>query len=94
MLLQSLVENALKHGIAARPEGGDLLIRAATQGDMLVLEVVNTGRIGEPQPGSTQVGLANACERLRILYGSRARLELQNREGGRVAATVLLPRTI
>ncbi len=94
MLLQTLVENALKHGIAARPEGGDLLVRAAIEGDALVIEVVNTGRLSEPKPGSTQVGLANARERLRILYGDRASLELRNRDGCRVAATALIPRTV
>ncbi len=94
MLLQTLVENALKHGVAARPEGGELLIRASVEGDALVVEVVNTGRIAEPEPGSTQVGLSNTRERLRILYGGRATLELQNRDGDRVAATVLIPRTV
>jgi hypothetical protein len=94
MLLQTLVENALKHGIAALPEGGELQIRARIEADQLVVEVINTGQIGKAKPGSTQVGLANTRERLRILYGSRASLELRNREDGRVAATVLLPRTV
>lgn len=94
MLLQTLVENALKHGIAALPEGGDLQIRAHLEGDQLILEVINTGRIAEPKPGSTQVGLANTRERLRILYGSRASVELRNRDDGHVAATVLIPRTV
>ena len=94
MLLQTLVENALKHGIAALPEGGDLQIRARIDADQLVVEVINSGRIGKPRPGSTQVGLANTRERLRILYGSRASLDLRNREDGRVAATVLIPRTV
>src|SRR5579863_3744214 len=52
MLLQTLVENALKHGIAALPEGGDLQIRARIEGDQLVVEVINTGQIAKPKPGS------------------------------------------
>lgn len=94
MLLQTLVENALKYGIAARPEGGDLIVRAAISGDSLELEVVNSGRIAEPAAGGTQVGLANTRERLRILYGGRASLELRNRGPAEVAATVLIPRTV
>jgi LytS/YehU family sensor histidine kinase len=94
MLLQTLVENALKHGIATLPNGGDLQIRARVEGDQLLVEVISTGRICEPKPGSTQVGLANTRERLRILYGSRASLDLRNRDDGRVAATVLIPRTV
>jgi len=93
MLLQMLVENALKHGIAPLPKGGELVIRAALEKDSLAIEVLNTGRLAESEPGSTQVGLKNTRERLRILYGSRASLELKNRDGG-VAATVLIPRTV
>jgi hypothetical protein len=91
MFLQTLVENALKHGIAKLPAGGDLLIRAALAPYWLVVEVENPGQLAEAGPEATQLGLANVRERLRILYGDRASLQLQNRDG-RVAATVLIPR--
>jgi hypothetical protein len=92
MLLQTLVENALKHGIAPLPAGGDLLVRAIVVGDSMVLEVENPGQIAESGTGSQPVGLANIRERLRILYNGRASFELKNRDG-RVAATVLIPTT-
>jgi len=92
MLLESLVENAVKHGIAPLPAGGELLVSARFEGDALVLEVDNPGRLEDPHPGAAGVGLANARERLRILYGSRASLRLENRDG-HVAATVLVPKT-
>ena len=92
MLLQTLVENALKHGIAPLPEGGEILIRAALQTGGMLLEVENTGQIAAPKPGATQVGLANTRERLRILYGDGGRLDLANRAGNRVIATVRIPR--
>jgi len=91
MLLQMLVENAIKHGISPLPEGGSLLVRAGVQQGSLLVEVENTGQLGQPAPGATQVGLANTRERLRILYGTRARLDLINRGGNRVAATALIP---
>jgi sensor histidine kinase YesM len=93
MLLQTLVENALKHGFAKLASGGDLVIRAAFEGGALKLRVENPGHLGEPAAGATQVGLKNARERLRLLYGDGASLELANGEGGRVTATVLIPRT-
>jgi LytS/YehU family sensor histidine kinase len=93
MLLQTLVENAVKHGIATLPNGGDLSVRAALGADSLRLEVENTGCLSEPKPGTTQVGLGNTRERLRILYGGRAHLDLRNGDG-RVTATVVLPRTL
>jgi len=92
MLLQSLVENAVKHGIAPSPEGGELSVRARVDGDTLVLQVDNPGQLGNPRPGEGGLGLANARDRLRILYGSRAGLRLENRDG-RVAATLSVPRT-
>jgi sensor histidine kinase YesM len=93
MLLQALVENAVKHGIAPLPNGGDLLVRAAIDGDSLRVEVENTGRLSEPKPGDTGVGLANTRERLRILYGGRAQLNLGN-GNGRVTATLVIPRSL
>jgi len=92
MLLQALVENALKHGIAPRPSGGDLLIRAEHNQDATVIEVENSGQLGATdanEPGG--VGLSNTRERLRILYGGRASLQLRNRDDGHVVATVLIP---
>ncbi|MBZ5724315.1 MAG: histidine kinase [Acidobacteriia bacterium] len=93
MLLQTLVENALKHGIASLPAGGDLRIHAAAEPDAVVVEVENSGQLAEPKAGATQVGLANVRERLRILYGERASLHLANRNGGTVVATVRIPRS-
>ena len=92
MLLQGLVENAVKHGIAPLAAGGELLVSARLDGPALVLRVDNPGRLADPNPGAAGIGLANARERLRILYGSRASLALENHDG-RVAATVLVPRT-
>jgi two-component system LytT family sensor kinase len=92
MLLQALVENALKHGIAPRPSGGDLLIRAEHNREATVIEVENSGQLGAgdaSEPGG--LGLSNTRERLRILYGGRASLELRNRDDGHVVATVLIP---
>src|SRR5262249_26257183 len=91
MLLQTLVENAVKYGIAPRRDGGELRISARINGDGLVLEVDNPGQLGHRQPGDGGLGLANARERLRLLYGNRASLRLED-TGGRVAATVLVPR--
>ncbi len=92
MILQTLVENALKHGIGRLPRGGDLQIRAAAHDGALVLEVENTGELTDSPSGDTQVGLNNIRERLRILYGDRASLALRNSENGHVVATIQIPR--
>lgn len=89
MLLQGLVENAVKHGIADSPGGGDLVIGGAIEGAMLRLEVKNTGMLGVKE--GSGIGLANARERLRLLYGERASIELREESEGWVRAVVALP---
>jgi sensor histidine kinase YesM len=91
MLLQTLVENAIKHGVEQTSQSGILSIRGALQGRQLRIEVENSGTLETSQPRSTQIGLANARERLRILYAERASLNLFASNPGRVTATLLLP---
>lgn len=91
MLLQTLVENAVKHGIALRPTGGDLAIRATIDPGWLKVEVENTGQLADPAVDGPRMGLSNTRGRLRILYGDRATLELTNRHDDRVIATVRIP---
>jgi hypothetical protein len=79
MLLQTVVENAIKHGIAELPAGGDLRIVAALRAGTLYLDVENTrpektGRVFRVE--GEGVGLDNAAERLRLLFGAQANLEL------------------
>lgn len=78
MTLQLLVENAIKHGIAPRPEGGSIIISAqlTANGEQLHVAVRNTGRYRRPAPEHTGVGLRNARERLALLYGPTATLTL------------------
>lgn len=92
MLLQPLIENALKHGIAPRSSGGEVLIRAERQPGGTRIEVENTGQLRSGAGSDAEgVGLSNTRERLRLLYGGRASLELRNRDGGHVVAAVLIP---
>lgn len=90
MLLQNLVENAIKHGVEDLPSGAEVCVRAFRDGEALRVVVENTGALSEGRAASTQVGLANARQRLRILYGDRASLDLAASEEGRVAATLLI----
>jgi LytS/YehU family sensor histidine kinase len=89
LLLQTLVENAIKHGIAQAPTGGDLVIRAMRQQDTVRLEVENTGKL-TGSSSDDQFGLSNARQRLALIYGSRAALELKA-AAGHVTALVSIP---
>jgi sensor histidine kinase YesM len=89
LLLQPLVENALKHGIAVQAGPGRMRVGARRQGNGLRLEVRNTGSPpGSPRPGAT--GLANLKERIQLAYGGRATFRLE-REGDWTVAALDLP---
>lgn len=89
MMMQGLVQNALKHGIARLPEGGELALRVARAGEALRVEVGNTGKL--PTEQGSGIGLKNARERLRLLYGEHASVDLREEPAGWVCATLLLP---
>jgi sensor histidine kinase YesM len=78
MLLQPLVENAVVHGLEPKVDGGTVTIDAAHRGDLLEITVRDTG-LGLHDAGPRRgggVGLATTRERLQVLYGSRAGVEL------------------
>ena len=84
MLLQPVVENAIKHGLEPKVDGGLVSIGARRQGSELILEVDDNGlgfRTTRP-PGSSGLGLANLRERLANMCGGRARMEIEDRQPG------------
>jgi signal transduction histidine kinase len=95
MLLQTLVENAVKYGIATRAEGGEVAIIARCVGGALSIQVTNPGSLGAAaspaRVTSTGVGLRNAADRLRLLFGERASLQLRTEVPALVVAEAILP---
>ncbi len=92
MLLQPLVENAVRHGIEPKLGGGEIGIRASIGSDTLRIEVSDSGAglVGNANAGGA--GLANVRARLAALFGERAHLVLQNNEQGGAIAILELPR--
>jgi len=89
MALQTLVENAVKHGIAHLPEGGTVSVEARRDGGRLRLTVRNPGRLAAARDGG--VGLDNVRERLRLRHGAGASLALAEDGAGGVVAVLDLP---
>ena len=90
MMLATLVENAIKHGIAPLAEGGAIRVSARRSGDALALSVADTGR-GLTEASGSGVGLANIRARLATLYGERATLRLEGNSPRGVVAVITLP---
>ena len=82
MLLQPVVENAIRHGLEPKMEGGSVRVAARREGDEVVVAIADTGVGFAPKTGGG-VGLSNLRERLRGLYGPRATLAIaENRPAG------------
>ena len=95
MLLQPLVENAVRHGVAPLTEGGTIAIESRSLGEQLLVTIKNSGpRISgdSGQSGiSRGIGLANTAERLKTLYGDNQRFSLQSAEEGGYEVTIEIP---
>jgi sensor histidine kinase YesM len=90
MMLQTLIENAIKHGLEPKIEGGTILVRARVDGATLVVDVCDDG-IGIDLHADDGVGLANIRERLQLLYGNQAELVIEAPPGGGACASVRIP---
>jgi len=90
MLLQTLVENGIKHGVARLPRGGEIQVAARVESEAVKIRVRNSGQLVEGG-NSTHVGLNNARERLRLLYGNAASLVLRNAGSDAVVAEISIP---
>jgi LytS/YehU family sensor histidine kinase len=97
LMLQPLVENAIKHGIAPCEAGGRLHIGSRIEAGLLLIEVSNTGEpltvAPTPTDGRAHVGLANLRDRLATLCGPAGSLKLAKAPDGSTVATLRLPFT-
>ena len=95
MILQPLVENALKHGIADKVEGGSIYLRSRAADGRIVIEVEDDG-VGMPVSGSsdssgTGIGMANITERLQVVYGDAAEITVESQPGRGTLVRLMLP---
>jgi two-component system LytT family sensor kinase len=95
MLLQPMIENAIKHGLAPRLEGGQIHIRTQRRGGRLYLEIDDNG-IGIPSERLAEVygggiGISNVHERLRLLYGDQFKMDIHSREGQGTQICIEIP---
>src|SRR6202451_2474966 len=98
MLLQPLLENSIKHGLASKVEGGSIHLRSRLSGSGLIIEVeddgVGMGVTPSTDAGTTRgagIGITNISERLQVLYGDTARMTIDSHEGKGTLVRIRLP---
>jgi two-component system LytT family sensor kinase len=98
MLLQPLVENSIKHGLAPKVEGGSIYLRSRVSDSKLIIEVEDDGvgmggaQLEESSSWSGMgIGMANISERLQVLYGDTARMTIDSHEGKGTLIRIRLP---
>ena len=93
MLLQPLVENAVRYGVAPLVEGGRIAIKSVLHADRLRIVIENSGRRGEGEQkkNGNGIGLGNTAERLKTLYGTNFEFSLGWPEGGGCEVVLELP---
>jgi two-component system LytT family sensor kinase len=81
LMLQTVVENAIKHGISKLTEGGKVTVSAHKENENYIIRVINPGKLEKTGQDNRGIGLLNTLKRLRLLYGKNANVELFEREG-------------
>lgn len=97
LIIQPLIENAIKYGVSMTDRTVNILISAKKEGDRLRITIANDGRVarstavGDDRAAGTGTGLANIEDRLKALYGPSAAFLLANNKNGMAIATIVLP---
>ena len=96
MMIQTLIENGIKHGIAKRKEGGEIQLKSRlvsnSNGSKLKIEIRNSGHFSEEQlKSSSGFGVSNTKHRLNLLFGDDAHFTIKNENGNTVLAEVEIP---
>ena len=90
MLVQTLVENGIKYGVATLTEGGEISLSSQVNLTTLKIQVTNSGQFNESSNGNG-VGLKNSRERLKLLFGEAASIVVQNASSDSVTAKIEIP---
>jgi two-component system LytT family sensor kinase len=95
MILQPIVENAVKHGLAEKVEGGSIHLRSRATEGRIIIEVEDDG-VGMPTSGSssssgTGIGMVNVSERLQVVYGDAAQITIESQPGRGTLVRLELP---
>jgi LytS/YehU family sensor histidine kinase len=92
-MIQTLVENGIKHGISKLTEGGLVQIKTKVDGDHLTIQIRNSGKLGVNGHSAESVGLGleNTRQRLRLIYGEDASFRILSENDNFVLTEIIIP---
>lgn len=93
LMVQTLVENGIKHGISKLADGGKILLKALVENDRLFIQIKNSGRFDETKLPETGFGLKSTKQRLELLFGEKSTFRIYN-NGDYVITEVTVPRVM
>jgi LytS/YehU family sensor histidine kinase len=88
MMIQTLVENGIKHGISNLKNGGTIFIKSFVRNQITVIQITNSGQYN---PTTSGLGIENTKERLRILFDDKANFSIKNLDDKNVLTEITLP---
>lgn len=95
LMIQTLVENGIKHGISKLPQGGTISIHAHADAEQMHIVITNSGQIqAGNETGSSGFGLLNTRQRLELLFGNEAKISVSNLDDGHVITTLIIPKNL
>jgi hypothetical protein len=92
LMMQTIVENGIKHGISKLTAGGVIQVRTTVEKDRLRIHIRNTGHLNGVQKNTDGLGLKNTIQRLKLIYGDEASFRILNENNNFVLTEVLIPK--
>ena len=94
LMIQTLIENGIKHGISKLVNGGVLELETFVENDILRINIRNSGTLSEKPDSETGFGIKNTLQRLQLLYGNAASLKISNYDSSSVLTELLIPKNM
>jgi len=94
LMIQTLIENAIKHGISKLTEGGLINFTTSVESNVLVIKIKNSGQLIDKKETDSGFGIKNTLQRLQLLYGKDASLEIKNEDALTVITTLIIPKNV
>lgn len=94
LMIQTLVENGIKHGISKLTKGGILELVTIVENDNLIIRIRNSGQLKESTESDSGFGIKNTLQRLQLLYGKAASLKISNQDPSIVLTELIIPKNV